>query len=161
MKIFLMAGNFLWQFMIFDYDFKNDINFKIITKNSWSRKKGFTFSFSKSEKLIARANSKPTFLARRSDLLLLNKGLKFSVVTLTLKSQKNVQISPKMTSELILDLKFLKIRKKYLKYENEWKNVLKSVKNVFARVIGIQSYFVTWWRLVAREHDFPPNQGSA
>ena len=29
-----MAGNFLWQFMIFDYDFKNDINFKIITKTA-------------------------------------------------------------------------------------------------------------------------------
>ena len=41
------------------------------------------------------------------------------------------------------------------------KNVLKWVKNELVRVIGPvefrkTSYFATWWRLVAREHDFTP-----
>ena len=41
------------------------------------------------------------------------------------------------------------------------KNVPKSVKNVLNRVIGPvefrkTGYFATWWRFVAREHDFTP-----
>ena len=41
------------------------------------------------------------------------------------------------------------------------KNVLKWGKNVYVRVIGPvefrkTGYFATWWRLVAREHDFKP-----
>ena len=41
------------------------------------------------------------------------------------------------------------------------KNVPKSNKNVLNRVIGPvefrkTGYFATWWRLVAREHDFKP-----
>ena len=42
------------------------------------------------------------------------------------------------------------------------KNVLKWVKNELVRVVGPvefrkTSYFATWWRLVAKEHDFTPN----
>ena len=41
------------------------------------------------------------------------------------------------------------------------KNVPKSQKNVLNRVIEPvefrkTGYFATWWRLVAREHDFTP-----
>ena len=41
------------------------------------------------------------------------------------------------------------------------KDVLKWGKNVYVRVIGPvefrkTDYFATWWRLVAREHDFKP-----
>ena len=41
------------------------------------------------------------------------------------------------------------------------KDVLKWGKNVYVRVIGPvefrkTGYFATWWRLVAREHDFKP-----
>ena len=41
------------------------------------------------------------------------------------------------------------------------KNVSRLVKNVIVRVFGPvefrkTSYFATWWRLVASEHDFTP-----
>ena len=52
-----------------------------------------------------------------------------------------------------------KLRKKTEKMSE--KNVLKWGKNVYVRIIGPvefrkTGYFATWWRLVAREHDFTP-----